>query len=510
MTNLIKILFIFFGSMVLAQPETEVFIMDITTTETGVTIENISNVSNRIGYDNQPSFYDNNTLIYAGTRDGATDIVAMDIASSEDYWMNGATEGGEYSPVKIPNSDNVSAVRLDPDGLQRLYRYEVPKKTSILLIEDLQVAYYAYANEHTFLASVLSDDKLDLVFVDFQKKKIDTLLEGSGRSIHRIPGKEAMSYTATNEEGNLDVFQLDLVDKESYFVCQLPIGIQDYIWLDDSKLLLGSGSQLFLYDLFGNGDWKKVADLSEAKLKDISRLALSPDGTKLALAATSTAPPVDETVQSHIEPFNKRDLEAFAAVFTDDVVVSRFPTEEMYTGKAAFKTNYSAFYAKTPEVHVEVTNRIVFGNTVIDEEKVTIGKRIKRQATMYEVQNGKIKSMTFIGNQKVSESPEGIVQQQLDAYNNRDIDGFMATYASELRLMLYPETLIYDKRSMMRGSYSQFFEYTPDLHAEIKNRIVIGNKVIDEEYVTMNGENFTAIAIYEVENGLISKVTFIR
>lgn len=287
MTKYIKIFFLFFGIGVFAQPETEVFLMDIATSENGISVENIKNVSNSVGYDNQPSFYDNNTLMYAGTRNGATDITAIQIQSLDKYWMNPPTEGGEYSPLRIPNSKQLSAVRLDPDGLQRLYKYPTPDKPSELLIEDLQVAYYAYANKHTFLASVLSDERLDLVFVDLQKKTIDTLLQGSGRSIHKIPGKETMSYTAANEEGNLDIYQLDLEDRQSYFVCQLPIGIQDHIWLDDSKLLLGSGSQLFLYDLFGNGDWKKVADLSEAKIKDISRLALSPDGTKLALAAES-------------------------------------------------------------------------------------------------------------------------------------------------------------------------------------------------------------------------------
>ena len=62
----------------------------------------------------------------------------------------------------------------------------------------------------------------------------------------------------------------------------------------------------------------------------------------------------------------------------------------------------------------------------------------------------------------------------------------------------------------MKASYGEFFESTPDLHCEIKNRIVIGNKVIDEEFVTANGSSFGAIAIYEVENGKIAKVTFLR
>ena len=73
--------------------------------------------------------------------------------------------------------------------------------------------------------------------------------------------------------------------RESFFVCQLPIGIQDYAWLNDSQIIIGSGNKIFLYDTFSNEEWKQVADLSDYKIKDITRLAVSPDGTKLALVA---------------------------------------------------------------------------------------------------------------------------------------------------------------------------------------------------------------------------------
>ncbi|CAN0595590.1 unnamed protein product, partial [Ectocarpus sp. 12 AP-2014] len=62
----------------------------------------------------------------------------------------------------------------------------------------------------------------------------------------------------------------------------------------------------------------------------------------------------------------------------------------------------------------------------------------------------------------------------------------------------------------MRNGYDRFFSTTPNLHCEIKNRIVIGNIVIDEEFITVNGESYTAIGIYEIENNKIAKVTFLH
>ncbi len=74
----------------------------------------------------------------------------------------------------------------------------------------------------------------------------------------------------------------------------------------------------------------------------------------------------------------------------------------------------------------------------------------------------------------------------------------------------FPNTLSYQGKNTMRKIYSDLFRNTPDLHCKIKNRIIIGNKVIDEELVTMNNGKFSVVAIYEVTNGKMAKVTFIR
>lgn len=270
----------------IAQPNTEIYLLDISFSETDFTISNFRNITNNEGYDSQPSFLDNNTIVYSRNNKGQTDIARYVISENTFYWFNHSTTGGEYSPQHIPNSKNVSAVRLDTTGLQRLYTYDFKTMESTLLIDDLQVAYYSFFDKKTILSSVLNGNQLDLVLSNLSKKTNDTLVEDVGRSIHKVPNsKEEMSYTSVNEEGNLDIFQLDMKSLESFFVAELPIGIQDHIWLDDSKLLIGSRDKLFMLDLFGNGDWKLVADLSEFKINNITRLALSPDGKTVAIVA---------------------------------------------------------------------------------------------------------------------------------------------------------------------------------------------------------------------------------
>lgn len=262
-----------------AQEQPEVFVLPI---EVGKPI----NVSHDPGYDNQPFFIDNQQLIFASTNGDQTDIASYSLDSDQKEFLHPPTPGGEYSPQLIPGGKDIAAVRLDPDGKQRLYRYSSPDYAiSTEWIPELQVAYYAFHSDSLMLATVLSGSSLDLVVVNNKTQQVDTLLTRAGRSIHRVPNIEAMSYTAINEQGNYDIYQFDVETQESYFVVQLPVGIQDHIWLSDSLLLLGSRSTLYTYDLFGEGNWEVYLDLSNYGITQISRLAMSPDGKYLAFAA---------------------------------------------------------------------------------------------------------------------------------------------------------------------------------------------------------------------------------
>ncbi len=122
------------------------------------------------------------------------------------------------------------------------------------------------------------------------------------------------------------------------------------------------------------------------------------------------------------------------------------------------------------------------------------------------IKSGQVLDITTL----IEESPEEIVQRQLNAYNARDIDAFMETYTNDIKLYDFPEKISIDGKESMRKRYANMFDNNPTLHCKILKRIVLGNKVIDHEYVTFQKNNIEAIAIYETKNGKISKVTFLR
>ena len=494
---------------VLAQPDTEVFLMDIDFSEENFSISNFKNISNNKGYDNQPSFLNNQTLIFGKNNGKATDIATYNISENTTQWYHPTTLGGEYSPQAIPNTNHIAAVRLDPDGKQRLYIYTPTGSKE--LIKDVEVAYYAFHDDKKIVASILANGQLDLVIIDIPQQKTHSYIENTGRSIHKIPNTNSVSYTTINEQKNHDIYTLNIDETgESFFICQLPEGVQDYAWLNKNTLICGYGDQLFFYDLFGDGQWKKAANLFPKSIKNITRLAMSPNGKQMALVAEKVALTTGKIVQKHIEPFNRGDLEAFVNCFSEDVIVRNFPNRGAYRGRSKLKEDYQRFYKNNTDWNVKVVNRITLGNMVIDEEVSTVSGKEQHQATIYKIANGTIASMTFIQGGETPKKVEKLIDKQIKAYNNRDINAFMKLYSEDIELYNFPHQLTSEGKEPMRKSFGSFFENTPNLHTEIKNRISVGNYIIDQEYVTYNNRNLNAIAIYKVEGNKIVTVTFIQ
>lgn len=103
-----------------------------------------------------------------------------------------------------------------------------------------------------------------------------------------------------------------------------------------------------------------------------------------------------------------------------------------------------------------------------------------------------------------------IIQDQVDAYNARDLDRFLGFYAPDVVLEDAAGSVMMQGHDALRGFYGAMFEQSPNLHADIPKRIVVGSWVIDEEEVSgMQVEGFPpelhAAVIYQVEDGKIAR-----
>lgn len=264
----------------------EVFLFDLKS-ENFVQLENGKNISENAGYDNQPSFYSEDTLIYSATRNGQTDIAGLEISTSRKFWISETGMGSEYSPGKIPRSEDIAAVRLDTTGLQLLYNYNKDTGESKVLLPGLKVGYYFYYDEDSLVTAVLSGTGMDLVINDLETGSSTTLIKNIGRSIHKVPHSNSMSYTILNDQNQHDLYLLDLEkeEPESFFLTSLPAGVQDYAWLDEDRIILGKEAEILIYDMMGKSEWTPIADLSSYGLKNITRIAINEPRNQIALVA---------------------------------------------------------------------------------------------------------------------------------------------------------------------------------------------------------------------------------
>ena len=105
-----------------------------------------------------------------------------------------------------------------------------------------------------------------------------------------------------------------------------------------------------------------------------------------------------------------------------------------------------------------------------------------------------------------------IAQKQLDAYNAQDLDAYVNFFTEDCVVSALGGTPTETSRAAIKARYAKAFAQFPQNKAVLKNRIAVGNSVVDHELVIRapGGEQFEIIAIYTFRDGLIACVDFAK
>ena len=278
--NKIAILFIL-SAFLSAQSNTEVYLFDFLSVDGKYRIANPVNISNNTGYDNQPSFTKNGRhVLFASTRNEQTDIISYNIRTKKKEWLT-ETEGGEYSPLQIGSTNSFSAIRLDPNGYQRLYKYSMYSRDSKELVKDLKIGYHTWVSRNYLIAFVLGEPATlqHLIIKTGENKILDDTI---GRSIHILPKSRLVAYISKKQK----IWSVNTIDLKSGSIETIIHSIEnseDFTITDSGVLIMGNGSFLYNFDSENHMDWVQIADLSDYGLDGITRLAISPKFNKLVI-----------------------------------------------------------------------------------------------------------------------------------------------------------------------------------------------------------------------------------
>jgi hypothetical protein len=113
-----------------------------------------------------------------------------------------------------------------------------------------------------------------------------------------------------------------------------------------------------------------------------------------------------------------------------------------------------------------------------------------------------------------SQTNIAVIDKSMAAYNNRNIDDFMACFSEDIAIYNYEDnSKTISGLNEVRKMYTELFDLSPKLHSTIKNRIIFDNKIIDHEYIEgRRGSDIPMelVLIYEVKEEKIFKIKVIR
>lgn len=123
--------------------------------------------------------------------------------------------------------------------------------------------------------------------------------------------------------------------------------------------------------------------------------------------------------------------------------------------------------------------------------------------------------VTTVTAQQTVKTPEQVAQALIDAYNARNVDGIVKTYAPDsIAYSLPGGEVILKGHDEIRKKFARILDPNVKFKAEVLSRIVDGKFVIDKERITRtaNGkvvESFGTV-IYEITDGLIRREWYLR
>jgi hypothetical protein len=267
-------------------PGSEIYLFDLKNGKDDVVLSNPKNITNRPGYDNQPFFHPDKPLLYftSANGDSRTDIVEYNLKTGTSKKITNTTER-EYSPTVTPDKKFVSCIIQRDNGAQDLGKYPIDGGNAEVIINSLTVGYHAWLDNNTVYVFVLGDP-LTLHRYSIPERKDEVIEHNIGRSIHKIPGKFAISFVNKSAPEKWTIKTIEEQNATAKEIGQTLSAREDLAWTPDGKLIMSDGEKFFITDLTTPLNWREIKLDSPLAIKGITRLAVSNDGSKLAVVVS--------------------------------------------------------------------------------------------------------------------------------------------------------------------------------------------------------------------------------
>jgi Tol biopolymer transport system component len=263
---------------------TEIYLLDLTIKESKIAVGDPVNITNRPGYDNQPSFHPDKSLLYytSANDEGKTDLIEYNFRTKKSRKITQTTER-EYSPTVTPDKKFLSCIIQRDNGAQDLGKYPIDGGEPTVLINSLTVGYHAWINSENLLLFVLGDT-MTLQRYDLATNQSAVVAKSIGRSLHKIPGTSSMSFVQKIGESMSVLNKLNADGTVDAIVNTLN-GREDLTWTPDGRVIMSDGRKLFYFQPGVSITWTEIEG-PVMPSGTITRLTVNTEGNKVAIVVS--------------------------------------------------------------------------------------------------------------------------------------------------------------------------------------------------------------------------------
>ncbi len=275
-------------------PGNEILLFDIAHDLTGnIQLSKGKNISNHVGYDSQPRFSNDGSVLYytrAVETKGIsqTDIYQYNVVTEETkpYMV---TAESEYSPTPMIGQNGLSVVQVDASGDQYivLLNTDGTAEKQMRRYSDLkQVGYFNWTVDNQNWSFVLNDSNGGDLY-HMGKDKIPALLENNvGRTFVNDLTNQLIYYV----DKSTTPWRIKSRKKklsEVTDIMALPMAVEDFTVDSKGRFWAGRDNTLFLSN--DQKRWFIVAEFNNPKLNNITRLTTDPAANKIAIVFAEKA-----------------------------------------------------------------------------------------------------------------------------------------------------------------------------------------------------------------------------
>jgi len=260
------LLLFWFGLIKCQMPNTELWLFKIENSKQGPLFSKPQNITNREGYDNQPSFSaDGKKIFYVSVReDKQADIYIYDLKSEKTVQFT-KTPISEYSPEETPDGKFLSSVVVEQDSAQRIHFIDQITGIHEKRSDFDSVGYCLFLNADTCIYYKLTQPHS----LRYNAGKEDKWLCITPTRGFKTVNRHVVIY-GIKDSANVTFYKYDFLLHRGEIYAEYPSINEDIVWHPIWGLIKSETTKLLRFDR-EKKQWLLLADLSGSGIKKITR-----------------------------------------------------------------------------------------------------------------------------------------------------------------------------------------------------------------------------------------------